>query len=185
SLAAAAFALVAFLGQPAVAVAAAADATAPSVRFGILHLDRVMQESDAATGIMSELNAKRKEFGAQHSKEEKAPLGAEADTLKQKEKMSQADFEKKRDAFERKLTNAKNMVQDRKTTLDRAFSATMSKLREEILKITAEIARDRQFDVVFSDESIILAEQAYDITDEVMARMNKEVKKVSVIWQKK
>jgi len=184
TLAAAVFAAFTLLVQPAIAAEKAAEASGQSVRFGILNLDRVLQDSDAAKGIMAELNAKRKEYEAQITKEEKSLLSAEEEIRKQKSKMTEEEFGKKRTEFEKKLTNAKKMVQDRKGTLDNAFNTSMKKLREESLKITAEIARDRNFDIVFSDDAIVLAESAYDITDEVLARLNKDVKKIAVVWKK-
>lgn len=171
------------VAQPVMAAAPAS--AAPGVSFGILDLDRVMQKSVAAEAIMKELNAKRKEYEDQIAKEEKALLQSKDAIMAQRDKMNEADFNKKREEFEKKFANAKKMVQERKQTLDSAFSDTMRKLREETLKITAEIARDRKFDVVFSDDSIVLAESAYDITDEVLARVNKDVKKIAVVWPAK
>ena len=50
------------------------------------------------------------------------------------------------------------------------------------MKITAEIAAERKLDIVFSDNSVVLAERAFDITGEALTRLNKKVKSVSIDW---
>lgn len=182
TLAAVAVVLGAVVVAPAVSHAQAAAKTGVSI--GILDIDKLIQQSDAAKGIMTEMEAKRKEFEAQISKEEKALVASEQEILKQKEKLSKEEFEKKRDAFEKRLANAKKMVQDRKQTLDKAFSESMGKLRGEALKIAAAVAKERQYDLVLNDDAVVMAEPQFDMTEEVIKRLNKDVKKIAVNWAK-
>lgn len=182
--AAAAFAVLLMGAVPSYASApatpAAAAAPAGSIVFGIMDLDGVLRKSAAGEDILKTVNAKRKEFEAQISKEEVALKKQKDDIIQKRDKMTEADFEKQRKDFEKKAAEGFKLVQERKQMLDYAFNQSMTKLREEALKITAEIARGRNLDVVFSDDSVILAERGYDISEEVLARLNKDVKKIPV-----
>ncbi len=181
---AAAFAVLLMGAVPSYASApatpAGASAPAGSIVFGIMDLDGVLRKSAAGEDILKTVNAKRKEFEAQISKEEVALKKQKDDIIQKRDKMTEADFEKQRKDFEKKAAEGFKLVQERKQMLDYAFNQSMTKLREEALKITAEIARGRNLDVVFSDNSVILAERGYDISEEVLARLNKDVKKIPV-----
>lgn len=174
-------AVFAFTATPA--QAAAAEAAADGVvRFGIVDLDRLISDSTAGKGINKALNEKYKSFESEIAKEEKALITERDKIMQDKASMSKEEFEKKVTAFEKKYANAQKMVQERRRTFDAGASSSTGKLREEALKITAEIASERKLDVVFSDNSVILAERTFDITDEALARLNKEVKSVPINW---
>lgn len=166
-----------FAAAPATAVQ---GASASGIVFGIMDLDGVLRKSAAGEDILKTVNAKRKEYEAQITKEEETLKKQKDEIIKKRDKMTEADFENQRKEFEKKAAQGFKMVQERKQTLDYAFNQAMTKLREETLKITAEIARLRSLDVVFSDDSVILAERGYDISEEVLARLNKDVKKIPV-----
>lgn len=163
--------------------AAAPAIAAEPMNYGVVDMNKVLQTADAAKGLIADLDAKRKEFQTQIAKEETALRTSEQEILKQKEKLSQADFEKKRKEFETKVANAQKGVQERKKVLDEAFAASMNKLRTEILKAAAEVAKVKGYNAVFNQEAMVLSDQKMDITNEVIAGVNKSVKKIDVNWK--
>lgn len=165
---------------PAMAAETSAPAVAKSVSFGIMDMEGVLKKSTAGADILATVDAKRKEYEGLIAKEEAALKKEKEDIVKQRDKMTEVEFENKRKAFEQKAADAFKKVQERKQTLDYAINTSMVKLREEALKVTAEIARARGLDAVFSDDSVILAETGYDISDEVLKTLNKDVKKIPV-----
>lgn len=165
---------------PAMAAETPAPAAAKSVSFGIMDMEGVLKKSTAGADILATVDAKRKEYEGLIAKEEAALKKEKEDIVKQRDKMTEVEFENKRKAFEQKAADAFKKVQERKQTLDYAINTSMVKLREEALKVTAEIARARGLDAVFSDDSVILAETGYDISDEVLKTLNKDVKKIPV-----
>jgi Skp family chaperone for outer membrane proteins len=152
------------------------------MRFGIVDLDKLITESIAGKAINKALNDKYKTFETEIAKEEKS-LITERDKIKQEtSKLSKEEFEAKVNAFEKKYADAQKMVQQRRQTFDAGANSGTKKLREEALKVTAEIAAERKLDIVFSDNSVVLAERAFDITNEALERLNKKVKSVSIDW---
>jgi len=175
-------AVFAFVTTPADAATAADAATDGTLRFGIVDLDRLISDSDAGKAINKALNDKYKTFEAEIAKEEKS-LITERDKIKQESSsLKKEEFEAKVNAFEKKYADAQKMVQQRRQTFDAGANSGTKKLREEALKITAAIAADRKLDIVLSDNSVVLAERAFDITEEALARLNKEVKSVPIDW---
>jgi outer membrane protein len=159
-------------------------ASAQGMSYGVVDMNKILQTADAAKGLFAELEAKRKEFQTQIAKEETALRTTEQEIIKQKEKLTKEQFEVKRKEFEGKVTAAQKTVQSRKETLDKAFAEAMGKLRVEILKVSADVAKEKGYNAVFSQEAMVLADQKMDITKEVIEGVNKSVKKIPVEWKK-
>ncbi len=159
----------------------AAHAAEP-VAFGVIDMARVMKETDAAKAILAELEAKRKEYEGQIEKEGDSLSKLEKDIIAKKPKMSEEEFATARTDFEKKIGEAQKMVQERKVSFDKAFADAINKLRAEAAKYTAEVAKERGYAAVITQEAVVLAEPTLDVTDEVIKRLNKNVKKISIKW---
>jgi Skp family chaperone for outer membrane proteins len=158
------------------------DPAPAALSFGVIDMNKVMQVTDAAKDVFSQLEGKRKEYQANISKEEDILRTAEQDILKQKDSLSKEDFDKKRKEFEEKVIAGQKLVQDRKRILDQAFGSSMGRLRNEAIKIVADVAKEKNYSAVFTQDAVMISTPALDMTDIVIERMNKSVKKIPVDW---
>jgi len=173
------------LSLPALAVdapAAAAALVAGTPTFGIVDMDKVMQTTDAARDIFNQMEAKRKEYQAQISKEEDSLRAAGQDLEKQKTPLGKDAYEQKAKALQEKFVNEQKLVQDRKRIMDQAFAGAISKLRTEATRVVAGIAKDRHYSAVFTEDAVMISTPDLGMTDVVIAQMNKDVKKVPIDW---
>jgi Skp family chaperone for outer membrane proteins len=155
---------------------------APAVTIGVVDINKVLQASDAGKGIYSELEGKRKEFQAQITKEEDSLRSASQEFEKQKDTLSKDQLQSKHKEIEQKIFNGQRMVQERKAMLDKSFSDTMVKLRNEVGKIVAEIAKEKHLSAVLTEDAVMLSLPEMNMTDEVLKRLNTKVKKIPVEW---
>lgn len=150
--------------------------------YAIVDMNKVMREATAGDGIRTELNAKSKQFHTELENQDKS-LTAEKEALAQKrESMSSDDFEKKVKELQNKYGNAERLLQERRRTLDVASNTSRNKLLTEATKIIADIAKEKGYGTVFTQEAVLLADPELDITDEVVKRMNSSVKKIAIDW---
>lgn len=150
--------------------------------FGVIDMNKVMQTTDAAKEIFSQLEGKRKEYQTNISKEEESLRAAEQAIIKQKDTLSKEAFDKKRNEFEEKVISGQKLVQDRKRILDQAFNSSMMALRNAAAKVVADVAKEKGFSAVFTQDAVMISTPDMDITDVVIERMNKSVKKIPVDW---
>ena len=168
---------------PAYAAGEAATAPAASApTFGVVDMSKVLQVTDAAKDIFSQLEGKRKEYQGQIAHEEDTLRSAEQEIMKQKDTLSKDEFEKKRAGFEEKVIEGQKLVQTRKHTLDVAFNTSMTSLRREAAKIVADIAHDKHYSAVFTQDAVMISTPDLDMTDMVIERMNQNVKKIPIDW---
>ena len=150
--------------------------------FGVVDMSRVMQTTAAAKDIFSQLDKRREEYQVLISKEEESLLVARQKIENQKGSFSREAFDKERKEFEKKVASGQELVNSRKQILDQAFNDSMKNLRDEAAKVVAKIAKEKGYSVVFTQNAVMLSEPGFDITDIVIKRLNKNLKKFPVIW---
>ncbi|MCC7036854.1 MAG: OmpH family outer membrane protein [Alphaproteobacteria bacterium] len=170
-------------------VAAASLAASPAVHaethplnFAIVDMNKVMREATAGDQIRTELTAKSKQFHTELENQDKT-LSAQKEALaKSRESMTEDAFEKKVKELQGKYGEAERLLQERRRTLDVASNTSRNKLLTEATKLIADIAKEKGYSAVFTQEAVLLAEPELDITDEVVKRMNTSVKKIAIDW---
>lgn len=170
-------------------VALASLAASPAVyaethprNFAIVDMNKVMREAAAGDQIRTELNAKSKQFHTELENQDKT-LSAQKEALaKSRESMTEDAFEKKVKELQGKYGEAERLLQERRRTLDVVSNTSRNKLLTEATKLIADIAKEKGYSAVFTQEAVLLAEPDLDITDEVVKRMNNSVKKIAIDW---
>ena len=100
----------------------------------------------------------------------------------QKGSFSREAFDKERKEFEKKVASGQELVNSRKQILDQAFNDSMNNLRDKAAKIVANVAKEKGYSVVFTQNAVMLSKPSFDITNIVIERLNKNVKKFPVTW---
>ena len=54
------------------------------------------------------------------------------------------------------------------------------KIQEEMLKIIADIAKDRKANLVFQRADLVLFDQSFDVTDEVLQKLDEQMPTLTV-----
>jgi len=170
------------IGLASPTLAADVPAAPAPVSFGIVDMNKVMQTTEAAKDILAQLESKRKEYQNDITKEEDALRTSEQDLIKKKDTLSKEEFEKQRKSFEEKVMSGQKLVQEKKVSLDQAFNVSMTRLRNEAAKIVAEVAKEKGYSAVLTQDAVMISVPTLDITDIVIERMNKTVKKIPVEW---
>ncbi len=165
---------------PAAPAAAPAPAAAKSLNIAVVDIQALLKSSKAAQSIETQLATIRKNFQAEVDKEEKTLKDSEKSILEQKGKLSEADFKTKVTDFQKQVAAGQKKVQDRKATLDKAVAAAIGQLRNEILKVVAEIGEKKNLDMVLARTDVVIVSKTLDITQDVLTRIDTELPSVKV-----
>jgi len=167
---------------PAAAAPSSAAAAAPALAYGFVDLGHIMAATNVAKQANDELSAKKKEITAEFGKKGDA-LKAQIDSLmQQKSTMAQADFEKKMIDLQKKGQDLQRAFEDRKRGFDIVMSKTIKQIQDQAGDIVQQVAQEKGYAAVFTREAVFIGARNLDITDEVIDRMNKSGKKVSIDW---
>lgn len=148
--------------------------------IAVLDMQELLNSSKAAASIRSQVESRRDSYQKEIKKDEGKLRGAEKELIKQREILSNEAFVEKNKEFQKYILGAQKNINEKKYKLDKAYAQAMSKLREEIVKITAKIAAKEKYVLVLSRQQVVIVDQNTDITAQVMKELNAKVKKISV-----
>lgn len=153
---------------------------APSVRLAILDVGRVLRDASAVNGIRSQLTSYMDSYRADTQKEEQSLRGAQ-DELGRKRTILSADaFAAERSKLEKRLGDAQAKVQDRRQSLERVHAEAMQKVQDVLANIVTAVGNEKNLTLILRKDQTIFAAQSFDITEEVLKRLDKELPSVKI-----
>jgi Skp family chaperone for outer membrane proteins len=145
----------------------------------VMDVQRILSESKAAVSIQDQLKKKQEDFRKEVSIKER-DLAEAQKSLKESKGMSEADISKKKAEFEKMLLETRKLVKVRQRALELSANSALSKLKGEALKIVAELSDEEGYDIVVSQQNVILADKSLDITNTVLKRLDSSLKTVKL-----
>jgi len=82
--------------------------------------------------------------------------------------------------FQQKVNDLERNVQGKRQALEKSNGEALSKIQEEMLKIIADIAKQRKANLVFQRADLVLFDQAFDVTDEVLQKLDEQMPAMTV-----
>jgi outer membrane protein len=178
---------------PAKAPAPAAKAPAPTpapppaplpaaqnLSVMVVDVQALLQNSKAAKMVHSQIEQKRNEYTKEISRAEEA-LRAERDALQRQQASLSADaLNKKAREFQQKVNDLDRDVQSKRAALEKSNNEALTKIQQTMLKIIADIARERRANLVLQRTDLVLFDQSFDVTDQVMQKLDEELPVLTV-----
>ena len=162
------------------AAPATTPATAAAARVGFVDIQRVLARSAAGVAAREQLEkekaAMQKQVDGQRVELEKL-----RDDLEKKGQLLSAEARKeKQDQLERKVRDARRLVDDLQGTLQKKEEAMLAKVLQEVSGLIQKVGKDKGFSLVLERQrsSILYASADVDLTDDIIHAYDDETKKV-------
>ncbi len=175
-------ALVAVLSATGLA-AAPSNVTAqdiPPSSVAVFDFQRILRESAAAIDVRAKVERQRQFYQDEITKEERELRALEQELGRQRAILTPEAFAKKRRDFESRVAKVQRQVQSRKRELDQAYDYGLKQVREAMGNVIAEIAKERGVALVLSRQQVMYVDDALNISDEVLTRLNQRLHTVEV-----
>lgn len=156
----------------------AAEVAAPAV--GVVDIQKVLADLPVTKKIQTDLEALRKKFTEEVGKYETELKKSEQGILKAQKELSEAEFGKKRETFEKRVAEITKIVEDRKAKLEKAFAAAMEKVNEKVSAAIADVAKEKKLNTVFYTMSVAYSDPALDISGAVTEIVKKNLTEVKI-----
>src|SRR5215468_6648006 len=146
----------------------------------VVDVQALLQNSKAAKMFRSQIEQKRVEYTKEISHQEES-LRAERDALqRQQASLSPESLNQKGRDFQQKVNDLERNVQGKRQALEKSNGDALQKIQEEMLKIIADIAKQRKANLVFQRTDLVLFDQAFDVTDEVLQKLDEQMPALTV-----
>ena len=161
------------------ASAQTAPATPAVTRVGFVDIQRVLARSAAGLAAREQLEKEKatmqKQIDSQRGELEKL-----RDELDKKGQLLSAEARReKQDTLERKVRDARRLVDDLQGTLQRKEEAMLSKVLQDVGGLIQKVSKDRGYALVLERQrsSVLYASPDADLTDDVIRAYDDETKK--------
>lgn len=167
---------------PAPAPASPGPPGSPPAGLSVLVVDvqSLLQNSKSAKMVREQIEQKRAEYAKEISHQEEA-LRHERDNLqRQQASLSSEALNQKGREFQQKVNELDKSVQAKRQALERSNAEALQKIQEAMLKIITEIAKERKANMVFQRSELVLFDQGFDVTDQVLQKLDEQLPTVTV-----
>lgn len=180
--------LSAVLMTTAISGASAAPQTAPTTPgfpqpiIVVIDTQKVFTDSKAAQGVQVELEKKRVEFQDAMTKLETELRTKHEDLEKKRATMSEADFKKASDAFEKRVAEVQMKRDVLKFQMESAFEGAREQINAAMLKASDAVKTESGANLVLQKQ-MVLADSSFDVTEKVSAKLNKDLPSVKLTYK--
>ena len=116
---------------------------------------------------------------------EKALKAENLSLQEQRAILSPEAFRQRRLDFQAKVAALESDVRSFRKRLDAAGRAAMGQVKKNFSSVAADLAAERKFQLILPRAAAIYVDPAFDITDEVLKRLNKKLPTVKVVLPSK
>jgi outer membrane protein len=155
--------------------------TAGVTRVAFVDIQRVLARSSAGVAAREQLE-KEKAAMQKQVDSQRVELEKLRDELEKKGQLLSADARReKQETLERKVRDARRLVDDLQGTLQRKEEALLAKVLQDVSGLIQKIGKDRGYAMVLERQrsSILYASADADLTDEVIRAYDDETKKAA------
>jgi outer membrane protein len=166
---------------PPAPAAVPATPTAPTaLSILVVDVQSLLQNSKSAKMVRQQIEQKRAEYAKEISQEEQT-LRHERDALqRQQASLSAEALNQKGREFQQKVNELDKSVQAKRQALERSNAEALEKIQGAMLKIITELAKDRKANLVFQRSELVLFDQVFDVTDEVLQKLDEQLPTLTV-----
>lgn len=162
----------------AYAASSQASGPKPPVVVRIVDIQEVMDKSTAVQGIKRELDSYRKKYDDEFAGREKALKDEERELARQQTVLDAAAYREKVQEFQKKFAAFQTELKGRQQMLQGAYASALNQVSAQVQKIWASIAETEGATLILPRSQVLLYSPSYDVTPDVLARLNKALPSV-------
>jgi outer membrane protein len=146
----------------------------------VVDFSAVLRESAASRDIEAQIAEHRATYQAEFDTLEADLRRVETELTQARATLPADQFEQRRREFERQIIDAQRRAQVGRAALDEANDSAMREVRDTLYQVIAEIAKERQADVVLNKADVVIVDPQFDISEEAQTRLDARLSRVEV-----
>jgi Skp family chaperone for outer membrane proteins len=152
----------------------------PVAVIGVLSVPEVMQKSTAAQGVQAVIRQRQDALGTEAQAARTKIQAEQAQIVADRSTMTDAQLEAKEQALRNEIAATQTKFQERNQAIQNSGQAALAQIESELIAIIRQEAEARGMNLVLHREQVALNVDAFDITSDVVAQLNKLLPSVTV-----
>lgn len=154
-----------------------------NIKIVVIDMEYVLEKSIAMKDIRSNVRQISGNIENEMLLKENELKKIETKLLNKRGTLTEDKFNEKLSEFIKNVNSAQKEVQDKKITIEQAYSDAVNKVRNEIGKIVINLSSKYDFDLVLPVSQILYSKSNLNITNEVVNMLNDSLKYVPVEYE--
>ncbi len=155
-------------------------AAPPVAVIGVLSVPEVMQKSTAAQGVQAIIQDRRAKLAAEAQKDQQGWQNEQAAITAQRGKLTDAALEAKEKGLQDQIAAAQTDFRARDQAIQNSAQSALGQIEATLIAVIRQVAEARGMNLVLHREQVALNVNAFDITADVAAELNKLLPSVTV-----
>jgi outer membrane protein len=152
----------------------------PGAVVAVIDYQRILREAKAARAIRDQVETRRQLYQDEIAGEEQRLHEADKELARQRGVLTAEAFAERRSAFETEVAGVQRMVQERRRQLDQVAASSLNEVRSAMIEVVGELSDARGFNLVLPTSGLLLFSPKIDLTDEVLARLDRKLPNLRV-----
>jgi len=148
-----------------------AQELAPPV-LAVIDLQKVRRDSIAVQALSKRIAEQKTHHQDELRAQERALRDADQELSRQRSILSPEAYANKRGDLERRIASLQREARARKRALDKLFAQGMAQVQAELTEVAKEIAKEWGLDLVLTKTTVVLVKPKFELTQEVLRRLN-------------
>lgn len=152
----------------------------PTTVAAVVDFQRLMSDAKAAKDINDQVEVRRKTYLDELSAEEQRLYDTDKEIARQRSVLAPEVYTQKRRDFEQRVQQAQRLSQERRQQLEAARARALGTVRQTVIEVVDELAKQRGFNLVLPSSTVLLFAPDLDLTEDVLAILDKKLPHVEV-----
>ncbi len=152
----------------------------PPVVIGVLGVPEVMRQCNAAQIIQRIIGARKAKLQADVERDQAAWRELEQGLQADAPKLTPDQGHQRERALRDRVNNDRRQLQERNRVISEAGQVALNQIESTLLAVIKQVAEARGMNVVLHRSQVALNQPQFDITDEVVAQLNKLLPTVQI-----
>lgn len=162
----------------------AASVTVPKPVIAVIDFQRVVKRSLAGKSVRQQIDKRQSVFQGEVKNIQSELQKARAELSERPANMTDAEFEKKRQAMRKRVAELQSLVQRRKRELDQIFNAGMRQVDLALVEVLKNLAEELGINLILNAGRgrglVLFAENRIVITEEALRRLDQRLPHVKL-----
>jgi Skp family chaperone for outer membrane proteins len=167
------------LASVMMASGAVAQQAAPT-KIAVINVQKVFVEAAAIHSIRSQIDKQIATYKKEITRQESELRAKQQELSRQKTLLDPEAYRERRGEVDRRLGRLERYSQNRKRVVERAFAAARTSVLKTLRDIVNEFAKEKGFTVVFRKSQFLFVSPQYDVTQEIVKRLDAKLPTVKV-----
>lgn len=150
-----------------------------------LNYVKLENQSKVSKNIAEQIQERQKKLEIEVSDIQKTVQKKVEELEKARSVLTGKALEQKRESLQKELMKMEENLKKKAQKLEEIKNEALITVNEKIKSISAEIAKEKNYDAVIAEAGVVYAKPELDITDDVLKELDKKLPKLKINWDRK